>query len=187
MSEWKEKIETMKHYDRQAAIYNVQYQEEQNSKIEDILNSIKFNQNDQVMDLGCGTGFLFNQVAKKVKILVGIDLSINALKEAKKRLINSSNIALVRADADNTPFQNQIFDKVVAITILQNMPNNMKTINEMKRISKSTTIFALTGLKKKYNQKSLLNLLQSANLNVIKLSNNQKLKGHIILCKKNRL
>lgn len=187
MSEWKEKIETMEHYDREAAIYNVQYLGEQNSKIEDIVNSIRFNQDDQVIDLGCGTGFLFNQINQKIKILVGIDLSINSLKEAKKRLKKSSNIALVRADADNIPFLNQIFDKIVAISLLQNMPNNLKTLGEMKRIAKSETVFAITGLKKKFSKVSFLNLLGSANLNVIRLSTDQKLKGYIAICKDKNL
>ena len=182
MSEWKEKIETMEHYDREAAIYNVQYLEEQNNKIEDIVNSIRFNQDDHVIDLGCGTGFLFEQISQKIKILVGIDLSINSLKEAKKRLKKSSNIALVRADADNIPFLNQFFDKIIAISLLQNMPNNLKTLEEMKRIAKSETVFAITGLKKKFSKVSFLNLLGSANLNVIRLSTDQKLKGYVAIC-----
>ena len=187
MPEWKEKIETMEHYDREAAIYNVQYLEEQNSKIEDIVNSIRFNQDDHVIDLGCGTGFLFEQISQKIKILVGIDLSINSLKEAKKRLKKSSNIALVRADADNIPFLNQFFDKIIAISLLQNMPNNLKTLEEMKRIAKSETVFAITGLKKKFSKVSFLNLLVSANLNVIRLSTDQKLKGYIAICKDKNL
>ena len=187
MSEWKEKIETMEHYDREAAIYNVQYLEEQNNKIEDIVNSIRFNQDDQVIDLGCGTGFLFDQIGQNIKILVGIDLSINSLKEAKKRLKKSSNIALVRADADNIPFLNQIFNKIVAISLLQNMPNNLKTLGEMKRIAKSETVFAITGLKKKFSKVSFLNLLGSANLNVIRLSTDQKLKGYVAICKNKNL
>lgn len=187
MSEWKEKIETMEHYDREAAIYNVQYLEEQNSKIEDIVNSIRFNQDDHVIDLGCGTGFLFDQIGQKIKILVGIDLSINSLKEAKKRLKKSSNIALIRADADNIPFLNQIFDKIVAISLLQNMPNNLKTLGEMKRIAKSETVFAITGLKKKFSKVSFLNLLGSASLNVIRLSTDQKLKGYVAICKDKNL
>ena len=183
MSEWKEKFETMKHYDRQAGIYNVQYLEEQNYKIENILSDIKFNQSDLVIDVGCGTGFLFNHVSREAKMLVGLDLSVNSLRVAKKKLTNSANMALVRADADNTPFPNQIFDKVFAVSVLQNMPNNLKTISEMKRIGKSETIFAFTGLKKKFNQESFLNLLKSVNLKIMKLVDNQKLKGYVVLCK----
>ena len=105
MREWKQKRNSMQHYDRQAAIYDVQYVGEQNAKIEDILKLLKFDSNELVLDLGCGTGFLFQHINKNVGFLVGVDVSQNALKEAKKRIKNSSNIALVRADADNTPFK----------------------------------------------------------------------------------
>jgi len=62
MWEWKEKLGTMRHYDRQAAIYDVQYVGEQNSKIEGILKKIELGSNEIVLDLGCGTGFLFQHI-----------------------------------------------------------------------------------------------------------------------------
>ena len=42
MKEWKEKRQTMRHYDNQAAIYNMQYLEEQTAKIKDVLKRTKF-------------------------------------------------------------------------------------------------------------------------------------------------
>jgi len=182
MREWKEKRSNMRHYDQQAAIYDVQYLGEQDAKIEDILNSIRLGSNELVLDLGCGTGFLFQHINKRVELLVGIDVSSRALREAKKRTKNLSNIALIRADADNTPFPDHIFDRIFAITLLQNMPNPMKTITEMKRIGKPQAIFAVTGLKKKFTTKSFLDLLERARLKVVTLNTNQRLKGHVAVC-----
>ena len=184
MWEWKEKRGTMRHYDRQAAIYDEQYVSEQNTKIEDTLNCIKFDSNELVLDLGCGTGFLFHRVAQNVKHLVGVDVSQNALKQAKKRTKNVSNIVLVRADADNTPFPNHTFDKIFAITVLQNMPDPKKTIIEMKRTGKPEAVFAVTGLKKKYTQENFVDILESAHLKVVKLNSSQQLKGHVVVCQK---
>ena len=172
----------MRHYDQQAAIYDVQYLGEQDAKIEDILNSIRLGSNELVLDLGCGTGFLFQHINKRVELLVGIDVSSRALREAKKRTKNLSNIALIRADADNTPFPDHIFDRIFAITLLQNMPNPMKTITEMKRIGKPQAIFAVTGLKKKFTTKSFVDLLERARLKVVTLNTNQRLKGHVAVC-----
>ena len=59
MQEWNKKRGTMRHYDQQATIYDRQYLGEQNTKIEDILNRMKLGLNELVLDLGCGTGFLF--------------------------------------------------------------------------------------------------------------------------------
>ena len=183
MQEWKEKQETMLHYDRQAVIYDVQYEGEQNAKIEDILKNIELCSNEIALDLGCGTGFLFQQVAKMVEFIVGVDLSQNALKQAKKHTKNLSNIALVRADADNTPFPDHIFDKIFAVTVLQNMPEPKKTIKEMKRTGKPEAVFAVTGLKKKYTTENFVDLLERAKLKVVSLNTSQHLKGYVVVCR----
>jgi len=182
MREWKEKRLTMQHYDRQATIYNVQYLGEQNAKIEDSIKSMRLGSKELVLDLGCGTGFLFMHITEKVGCLVGLDMSQKALQEAKKRTKNMHNIVLVRADADNMPFPDHIFDKIFAITVLQNMPDPTKTITEMKRSSKSQAMFAVTGLKKKFRSENFVALLESAQLKVITLDTNQRPKGHIAIC-----
>jgi len=172
----------MRHYDREAAIYDVQYLGEQNAKIEYSLSNIRLDSKDVVLDLGCGTGFIFQHIAQKVGLLVGIDASSNALRAAKKRTKNMKNIVLVRADADNTPVQDKIFDKVFAVTVLQNMPEPTKTIIEMKRTGKPQAIFTVTGLKKKFTQESFVDLLERAHLKVITINTNQRLKGHVAVC-----
>jgi len=182
MQEWREKRGTMRHYDQQSVIYDVQYLGEQDNKIEDILSSTELKPNEVVLDLGCGTGFLFQHIDKTIRLLVGLDISSKALREAKKRTKNLSNTELIRADADNTPFPDHIFDRVFAITLLQNMSNPMKTISEMKRIGKPQAIFAITGLKKKFTQESFVNLLKTARLKVSTLKTDQQLKGHIAIC-----
>lgn len=182
MREWKEKQRTMRHYDLQAEIYDIQYVGEQNAKIENILKSMKLMPKEQVLDLGCGTGFLFPHLSEKVGLVVGLDVSHVALQEAKKRSKRFSNILLVRADADNTPFVDHVFDKVFAITVLQNMPDPTKTIKEMKRAGKPQATFALTGLKKKFTQADYVGLLESNRLKIVELSTSQQLKGYTAVC-----
>jgi ubiquinone/menaquinone biosynthesis C-methylase UbiE len=182
MREWKQKRSCIKHYDLQAAIYDVQYVGEQDAKINDILNNIHFGSNETVLDLGCGTGFLFQHLKKAIKLLVGLDVSPKALREAKKRTKNMHNVSLVCADADNTPFLDSSFDRVFAITLLQNMPDPTRTIIEMKRIGKPEAVFAVTGLKKKFTKESFVNLLEAARLKVSALETTQELKGHVAVC-----
>jgi ubiquinone/menaquinone biosynthesis C-methylase UbiE len=182
MREWKEKRGTIRHYDQQATIYDVQYLGEQNAKIEGALSSTEIKPNELVLDLGCGTGFLFHHIDESIRLLVGLDISLNVLREAKKRTKNLSNIALIRADADNTPFPDCVFDRVFAITLLQNMPDPLKTISEMKRVGKPQAIFAVTGLKKKFTQEGFINLLKTARLKVHALETAQQLKGHVAVC-----
>jgi len=172
----------MRHYDQQAIVYDVQYLGEQNAKIEYALSSTELKPNEVVLDLGCGTGFLFQHIDKSIRLLVGLDISSKALREAKKRTKNLSNTELIRADADNTPFPDHIFDRVFAVTVLQNMPDPIKTISEMKRIGKPQATFSVTGLKKKFTQESFVNLLKTARLKVSTLKTYQQLKGHVAIC-----
>ena len=181
MQEWNKKRKTMRHYDNQAKIYDVQYLEEQNAKIESALNIIELKSNELVLDLGCGTGFFFPHI-RKTNLLVGIDTSSKALQIAKKRIKKLSNTVLIRADADNAPFLDHVFDRVFAITLLQNMPDPMKTISEMRRVGKPKSVFVITGLKKKFTKEDLVDLIKRAKLNLYTLKTDQRLKGHIVIC-----
>jgi ubiquinone/menaquinone biosynthesis C-methylase UbiE len=184
MQEWKEKRRTMRHYDRQAKIYDPQYLEEQNAKIVDALNSIDLGSDGLVLDLGCGPGFLFHHIDKTAKLLVGLDTSQKALHVAKKRTKRLFNTVLIRADADNTPFLDQTFNRVFAVTLLQNMPDPTKTISEMKRISKPEGVFVLTGLKKKFTQDGFVYLLNRAQLKVSTFKTGEHLKGYVAVSRK---
>jgi len=184
MKEWKTKRKAMHHYDQLAQVYDIQYAEEQNAKIEAALNNTKPGENELVLDLGCGTGLLFEQVAKSTGLLVGTDISSKILQEAKKRVKRFPNTAILRADADYTPLQNQTFDCVFAVTLLQNMPNPLKTLQEVKRVGKSQSTIIITGLKKKFSQERFMKLLKKSGLNVSILKTNSQLKGHIAICQK---
>jgi ubiquinone/menaquinone biosynthesis C-methylase UbiE len=173
----------MRHYDHQAKVYDVQYLEEQNAKIEDAQKNMELGLNELVLDIGCGTGFLFQHLNKSTELLVGLDISQKLLREAKRRTKNLSNVLLVRADADNTPFPDHIFDRVFAITLLQNMPDPRTTILEMKRISRPEAVFVLTGLKKKFTQESFSDLLEHAQLKVSTMRTDEHLKDYVAVCK----
>ncbi|MFQ5999844.1 MAG: class I SAM-dependent methyltransferase, partial [Candidatus Bathyarchaeia archaeon] len=186
MREWNKKRKAMRHYDRLAPVYDIQYGEEQNAKIEAALNNAKPGENELVLDLGCGTGLLFEQIAKSAKLVAGIDISSKILQEAKKRAKRRPNTAILRADADYTPFQNKIFNYVFAVTLLQNMPNPLKTLQEIKRVSNPQSTVIITGLKKKFSQGRFISLLNECGLNVSTLKTNPQLKGHIAICQNQR-
>jgi ubiquinone/menaquinone biosynthesis C-methylase UbiE len=182
MQKWNEKRRTMRYYDQQAKIYDARYLDEQNAKFESILNSVEHGSTELILDMGCGTGFLFQHLNNTAKVLVGLDASSNLLREAKKRAKKMSNTVLIRADADNMPFSDNIFDIVFAITLLQNMPNPTKTVEEMKRVSKPEAVFVLTGLKKKFTRESFVDLLKRARLKVSTLKTEEYLKGYVSVC-----
>ena len=187
MAEWKKKRRTIRHYDQLSKVYDAQYSEEQEAKIKAALNGLELRNKNVVLDAGCGTGLLFHHIAKKVKLVAGVDLSSHVLREAKKRTRQLPNTALLRADADQTPFQNQTFDTVFAFTLLQNTPNALLTLEEIKRVGKNQAVIVTTGLKKQFTQESFTNLLQQAKLNIKALKTNEKLKGYVVICTKSNI
>jgi ubiquinone/menaquinone biosynthesis C-methylase UbiE len=182
MREWNEKRGTICHYDHQAKVYCAQYLEEQDAKIKSALNSVELGPNEDILDIGCGTGFLFHHLNKATNLLIGVDISSKLLREARKLTKSLSNIALIRADADYTPFSDHVFDRIFAITLLQNMPDPTKTISEMRRIGKSEAVFVITGLKKKFSRESFSDLFKQAQLKASTLKTNEYLKDYVAVC-----
>lgn len=187
-SGWDKKVRAMRHYDRIAHVYDVQYAEEQDAKIMAVLNRISLEEKSLVLDVGCGTGFLFEHFADSVRLLVGLDLSFGMLKEAKKRAKRSLSISLIRADADFLPFKNQVFNAVFALTVLQNMPNALMTLYESKRVCKSGSALVITGFKKfrihrYFHPNTLSRLLEDAGLKVCNMIEDDKLKDYVAICR----
>ncbi len=185
MSEWKLKRGNMQHYDITAKGYDMQYAEEQRVKIETALKTVEFNENSLILDCGCGTGLLFEYVAKKAEMVVGLDFSRRILAKAKRRAKAFRNIVLVLADADYQPFRNSAFTHVFAVTLLQNMPNPEKTLAEICRVAEENAYIVVTGLKKKFSLDNFEGLLRKFDLNLIEVSKgDEHLKCYVAVCKK---
>ncbi|MEM2466744.1 MAG: class I SAM-dependent methyltransferase [Candidatus Bathyarchaeia archaeon] len=185
MSEWELKRDNIQHYDLMAKSYDEQYAEEQRAKIETAIKSIKIGGNCLILDCGCGTGLLFEYIAEKAVMVVGLDISRKILAEAERRAKAFGNVCLVLADADYLPFRDHAFSHVFAVTLLQNMPDPERTLAEICRVAKKDAYMVITGLKKKFSLEIFWGLLHKLDLNVIEISNgNERLKCYVAVCKK---
>ena len=183
MAEWSDKRETIQHYDQIADVYNVQYHEEQGAKINAVLNNVDIEPNNIILDLGCGTGLLFEHIRNSGKLLVGLDSSIRLLEMAKIQAKRRPNITIIRGEADHTPFRPGIFHIVLSITLLQNMPNPLTTLHEIKRIGRCNVTIIVTALKAKFTREAFTRLLENAGLTPTMFMPNGKLKDHAVICK----
>lgn len=183
MSEWDKKRDVMHRYDLTAHIYDTRYAEEQTAKIEAVIESINMEKEASVLDVGCGTGLLFEYVANKAEAIVGLDISRETLLQAKRHAKKFANVHLILADSDNVPLKEDVFSHVFALTLIQNTPNPFKTLNEIKRVSKENAVIIVTGLKKKFPIKAFKRLLHDAGLDVIAVKS-ESLKCHVAVCTK---
>ena len=182
MRVWDKKRDIMRRYDITAQIYDRRYADEQTAKIEAALEHVKV-EAGMVLDVGCGTGILFNYVADKAWMTVGLDFSKETLLIAKERAKNHASVHLVRADADNVPLRDKVFDQVFAVTLIQNTPSPTETLNEIRRVAKDNGLIVVTGLKKVFTRNILGQLLRNAGLNIIAVGN-EGLKCYVTVCTK---
>ncbi|MGB8781173.1 MAG: methyltransferase domain-containing protein [Candidatus Bathyarchaeia archaeon] len=183
MSGWQKKRRVMICYDTTASIYDRRYAGEQAAKVEAALKNVRIEKEGLILDVGCGTGILFDHVADKADGIVGLDFSKKCLFQAKERIRNKSlqDVQLIQADADNMPFHNEVFNTVFAMTILQNTPSPTETLAEIKRISRNDVLFVVSGLKKIFTKESFEWLLKNSQLRTFMLDDD-KLKCYVAVC-----
>ena len=185
MDGWQKKRRVMMRYDTTASIYDERYADEQTAKVEAALKNMKIERQSLILDVGCGTGILFDHVDDRADGIVGLDFSKKTLLQAKERIRKESlrNVHLIRADADNMPFHNEIFNTIFAVTILQNTPNPSETLAEIKRVVRDDAFFMITGLKKIFTKEGFEQVLKNSQLNTLMLDD-EKLKCYVAVCTK---
>ena len=137
-------------------IYDIRYSEEQEKKYNKLLDRIKPNFNEIVLDLGCGTGLLMQHLSS---FSVGIDISSGLLSKAsdRHREIRSSNIVL--GDIEKLPFRESIFHTSFMVTTLQNTPSPMHAFDELRRVSREGAMIGISVLKRGFTKENFESLI----------------------------
>jgi ubiquinone/menaquinone biosynthesis C-methylase UbiE len=104
----------------------------------DALPDMKNYKVENVLDLGCGTGRHCVLLASSGFAVVGIDISKNALKIARRWILQEKlrNVDLVRATMTNLPFNNSCLDAVISVSVIHHALKKeiVTTVNEIFRI-----------------------------------------------------
>jgi ubiquinone/menaquinone biosynthesis C-methylase UbiE len=76
---------------------------------------------DRALDAGCGTGLLTMHLARRVRHVVGLDISRSMIAVAEKHRAEQEhhNVTFLLADLEALPFVEQSFDFVVAASSIQ--------------------------------------------------------------------
>ena len=90
---------------------------------------------EQVLDVGCGIGWLVWQFARGGAKVTGVDLSDNSLALARKRLdFDGLQAELVKGNAQELPFPDSSFDFVTSAGVLHHTPDTQSAIDEIHRV-----------------------------------------------------
>lgn len=85
-----------------------------------------------VLEVGCGTGRFGRAFAERGARVIGVDLTRAMLAEAGKD--EKGMLNLCQADAGRLPFQPSSFDLVLAVTLLEFVPDPSGVLAEMCRV-----------------------------------------------------
>lgn len=120
-----------------------------NRQIKKTLELIKRNRKDNkeltLLDVGCGTGRYLTHFLSLGKT-VGVDISKPMLRQARKN--TNDRAILVKADAENLPFNDNTFNIVTCSYLFENLngpeDNTEKVLKEMYRVTKKGGLIIFT-------------------------------------------
>src|SRR5438128_636758 len=83
----------------------------------------------RILDIGCGTGANMKAFTRH-GLAVGVDLSIEALHFCQRRGLQTIALSAV----EKLPFDDETFEVVTALDVLEHTDDDLKALHEMRRI-----------------------------------------------------
>ncbi len=94
----------------------------------------------EILDVGCGAGFLANEFALEGYPMTGVDLSPESLKVAHI-YDQTKTVKYLEADALKLPFPDKSFDVVTCLDFLEHVKDPERYIEEISRVLRPGGIF----------------------------------------------
>lgn len=102
-----------------------------------VMDMLRCQTGERVLEVGVGTGLSLPLYPRDVAV-TGIDLSTHMLERARvlKARHNLEQVELLEMDAENMAFEDNSFDKVVAMYVASVVPHPKRLVEEMQRVCK---------------------------------------------------
>jgi len=99
-----------------------------------------------VADVGCGTGFMAEGLASRVRQVLGLDASPAMLAIAQAKLASYTNIVWCQSEGERLALHDASVDAVFANMFLHHCPDPLAAIREMVRILRPGGRLLITDL-----------------------------------------
>ena len=135
-------------YDQLAAEWDLDYTAEDLERLSRLVESMNVQSGAHILDLGCGTGILFDMLRRKVGTsgsVTGVDFSIK-MAERAHRNFPFANVNVVDADVAVLPFRDNTFDLAVAFRAFPHFVDKGTALVEIHRVLKPGAYFRIIHL-----------------------------------------
>jgi len=96
-----------------------------------------------ILEAGCGTGHWLQLMRGRASIVVGMDLSMRMLARARQ---TASDAAIVRARAEQLPWRDGAFDRIVCVNALHHFTDREQFFTDARRALKHGGGLLVVGL-----------------------------------------
>lgn len=102
---------------------------------EELLNALRLRPGEDVLEIGCGSGWLMEHLARKIAPgrLFALDFSGEMLRKATAREM-SFPVVIIYASAENIPLPDKAVDRVLMINTFSQFPKPELVISETSRV-----------------------------------------------------
>lgn len=135
-----------------------------------------------VLEVGCGTGGLLQQLVRRNRVVLGLDISYQVLSRCANRGLRPS---LVQGHAERLPFKDGTFDLVIASEVLEHAADDADIVQECNRVLKTAGVLIITvpalpylwsahdviyGHRRRYGRQQIERLLDDFGYTILKIS-----------------
>lgn len=99
-------------------------------------------ENKTVLDIACGTGYGLGFLKGKAKRVTGVDVDIEAAREALNECDEKSSVLL--GDGLNLPFDDESFNVITSFETLEHIYERPKFLSELKRVLQKDGVLLLS-------------------------------------------
>ncbi len=138
-----------KHYDNFMKFFSLY-------KLKEIKKSLNLTGNEVIVDIGGGTGKLGQYLSDSCELIYILDESDKMLSKVK----GSEKIIPIVGDALNTDFESSSIDVVILSDVFHHIENQIKLLNEIKRILKNDGKLLIMDFEKNHFKTKLLILFE---------------------------
>lgn len=101
-----------------------------------VLELMRIEPTDNLLDVGCGAGWLVRRLAARVPEgrVVGMDVSDEMVRHARQKCVEVENAVFVVGGVDEIPWQEEFFTKVISVESVYYWPDPQRGLREIFRV-----------------------------------------------------